>query len=91
MEELDVLGESAESEEETEETEQLQMPDYKSEILAIIRSNASPRVMQKELSDYHPKNAFNIERFLSTKLKIKPDDVYEVYEVPVYDEEAAAD
>ncbi len=45
----------------------------------------------KYLSDYHPKNAFNIERFLATKLKIKPDDVYEVYEIPVSDEEAAAE
>ena len=45
----------------------------------------------KHLSDYHPKNAFDIERFLSTKLKIKPDDVYEVYEVPISDEEAAAE
>ena len=45
----------------------------------------------KYLSDYHPKNAFNIERFLVTKLKIKPDDVYEVYEIPVSDEEAAAE
>ena len=45
----------------------------------------------KYLSDYHPKNAFDIERFLSTKLKIKPDDVYEVYEIPVSDEEAAAE
>lgn len=35
----------------------------------------------KYLSDYHLKNAFNIERFLSTKLKIKPDDVYEIYEI----------
>lgn len=45
----------------------------------------------KYLSDYHPKNTFDIERFLSTKLKIKPDDVYEVYEIPVSDEEAAAE
>ena len=45
----------------------------------------------KYLSDYHPKNAFDIERFLSTKLKLRSDDVYEVYEVPISDEEAAAD
>ena len=45
----------------------------------------------KYLSDHHPKNAFDIEHFLSTKLKIKPDDVYEVYEVPVSDGEAAAE
>ena len=40
----------------------------------------------KYLSDYHPKNAFDIERFLSTKLKIKPDDVYDVYEISVKEE-----
>ena len=34
----------------------------------------------KYLSDYHPKNAFDIERFLSTKLKLRPEDVYEIYE-----------
>ena len=45
----------------------------------------------KYLSDYDERNAFNIERFLSTKLRIKPDDVYEVFEVPVTDEEAAAE
>lgn len=45
----------------------------------------------KYLSDYHPKNAFDIERFLSTKLKLKSDDVYEVYEIPVSDEEAAVE
>lgn len=26
------------------------------------------------------KNAFDIERFLSTKLKLRPEDVYEIYE-----------
>ena len=45
----------------------------------------------KYLSDYDPRNAFNIERFLSTKLKMKPEDVYEVYEVQVSDEDAAAE
>ena len=35
----------------------------------------------KYLSDYDPKNAFNIERFLSTKLKLKPDEVCDVYEM----------
>ena len=39
------------------------------------------------LSDANPKNAFNIERFLSTKLKPKPDEVYDVYEVDVSDED----
>ena len=43
------------------------------------------------LSDYDERNAFHIERFLSTKLKIKPDDEYEVFAVPVTDTEAAAE
>jgi type IV secretion system protein VirD4 len=35
----------------------------------------------KYLSDYDPRNAFNIEKFLSTKLNPKMDEVYDVYEV----------
>ena len=35
----------------------------------------------KYLADFNKTNTFNIERFLSTKLKVKPDDVYEVYDV----------
>ena len=35
----------------------------------------------KHLSDYDPKNAFNIEAFLSTKAKLKPDEVCNVYDV----------
>lgn len=34
----------------------------------------------KYLSDANPKNTFSIERFLSTQLKVKPDEEYEVYE-----------
>jgi len=37
--------------------------------------------MYKYLSDHNPKNAFNIERFLSTKLRAKPTDMFEVYEI----------
>ena len=36
----------------------------------------------KYLSDADEKNAFNIEKFLSTKLKTKPNDTYDVYEIP---------
>ena len=35
----------------------------------------------KELSDFDSKNAFDIEAFLSTRLKLKPNEVYDVYEV----------
>lgn len=30
-----------------------QKPDYESEIIQIIRSNASPKVMSDQLEDYH--------------------------------------
>ena len=36
----------------------------------------------KYLSDADPRNTFNIEKFLSTKLKTKPNDTYDVYEIP---------
>lgn len=41
----------------------------------------------KYLSDANPKNAFNIERFLSTSLHPKPDEVYDVYEIDLSEEE----
>lgn len=44
----------------------------------------------KYLSDADPRNAFDIEKFLSTKLKTKPDEVYDVYEVDASDTSATA-
>ena len=35
----------------------------------------------KYLSDANPKNAFDIEKFLSTKLKLKPEEEFEVFDV----------
>ena len=35
----------------------------------------------KYTADADPKNAFDIEEFLSTRLKLKPNEVYDVYEV----------
>ena len=40
----------------------------------------------KYLSDYDKRNTFNIEKYLSTKLKPKPDEVYDVYEIDLTDE-----
>ncbi len=37
----------------------------------------------KELSDYDPKLAFDIEKYVSRKLVLKKDDVVEVHEVTV--------
>ncbi len=41
----------------------------------------------KYLSDYDKKNTFDIERYLSTNLKVKDDDVFEVYEDDSIEEE----
>jgi len=41
----------------------------------------------KYLSDADPRNAFDIEKFLSTELKPKPDEVYDVYDVDMSDAE----
>ena len=45
----------------------------------------------KYLSDYDPRNAFDIERYLSTKLKTKPDDVFSTYSVDLSGEPKAAE
>ena len=45
----------------------------------------------KYLSDADPRNAFNIEKYLSTRLKPKPDDIYEVYHMDLSVEPEAAE
>lgn len=45
----------------------------------------------KYLSDYDPRNAFDIEKHLSTKLKLKPDEVCDVYHIDLSDEPEAAE
>ena len=45
----------------------------------------------KYLSDYNPRNAFSIEKFLSTKLKPKPDDVFNTYSVDLSGDPRAAE
>ena len=44
----------------------------------------------KYLSDADPKNNFDIEKYLSTQLRTKPDDVYHVYEVDASEGSATA-
>jgi type IV secretion system protein VirD4 len=45
----------------------------------------------KYLSDADPRNAFNIEKYLSTRLKPKPDEIYEVYHMALSVEPEAAE
>ena len=33
------------------------------------------------LSDFNPKNTFDIEKYLSTRLRVKPDDLFLNYEI----------
>ena len=40
----------------------------------------------KYLADFHKKHTFNVEKYLSTRLRVRPDDVYEVYEINLPDE-----
>ena len=44
----------------------------------------------KYLADYDKRNAFNVEKYLSTKLRVKPDDVFIVHEIDM-DETLPAD
>ena len=37
--------------------------------------------LYKHLSDYDPRNAFDIEKFLNTKLKVRQNDMFEVYDI----------
>lgn len=45
----------------------------------------------KYLSDFDKKNTFDIEKYLSTKLKLKPDEVFDVYEIDLSDEPESAE
>ena len=42
-------------------------------------------------ADANPKYTFNIEKFLSTKLRLKMEEMFEVYEIDVDDAEEMAD
>lgn len=44
----------------------------------------------KYLSDFDKRNTFDIEKYLSTKLKPKPDEVYDVYEINLTEETETA-
>jgi len=45
----------------------------------------------KYLSDYDSRNAFDIEKYLSTKLKPKPDDVFDTYTIDLSGKSKAAE
>jgi len=44
----------------------------------------------KYLADFSKRNTFHIERYLSTRLKVKPEDAFEVYDIDLPEEESGA-
>jgi len=41
--------------------------------------------LYRQLSDYDKRNRFNVEKYLSTRLKVKPTDMFEVYDIDLSD------
>ena len=41
--------------------------------------------LYRQLSDFDKRNHFNVEKFLSIELKVKPSDMFEVYDVELED------
>lgn len=81
MEERDDIFENAELEQESAskaEEEPMEKPDYVSEIVDIIKSNASPKVLKDKLSDYHENDISNALTELPSSLRKK---VYRVVDL----------
>ena len=41
--------------------------------------------LYRQLSDYDKRNRFDVEKFLSTKLKVRETDIFEVYDIELAD------
>ena len=55
-----------------------------------IRHHETPNY--KYLSDFDKRNAFDVERYMSTRPAIvKPDEAFDIYEIDLSDEDAAAE
>ena len=55
------------------------------------KASVSTDPLYRYTSDYDKRNAFDIERFLSNRLRIRPDDRYQVKKVDLSDEAPAAE
>ena len=53
------------------ETEVAKRPDYEGEIMAIVRSQSSPKVMQEKLGDYHENDIAEVLPKLSSSERVK--------------------
>lgn len=55
-----------------------------------IRYNETPELQIP--SDFDKKNAFDVERYMSTRPAIvKPDEAFDIYEIDLSDEDTAAE
>ena len=65
------LDESEDKDKEQEDEELNEKPDYKAEILAIIRSNATPKMMRYQLEDYHGRDLAEVLPLLTSNERVK--------------------
>ena len=69
-----------------EESEKKEEPEFAEEILKLIRSNMSPKLLAEQLSDYHANDLANVLPVLSPKERstiyriLNTDDLAEVME-----------
>lgn len=78
MKENASLVEELDSTKSSTETEAAQKPDYESEIIHLVRSNASPKAMRDELEDYHENDIAEILPQLTLQERKK---LYRILEV----------
>lgn len=78
MDEREDIFENSDTESVKDDTEPAEKPDYVAEIVGIIESNASPKVLRDKLSDYHDNDIAEALFSLSPALRKK---VYRVLDV----------
>lgn len=78
MDEREDIFENSDTESVKDDTEPAEKPDYVAEIVGIIESNASPKVLRDKLSDYHDNDIAEALFPLSPALRKK---VYRVLDV----------
>lgn len=80
---LPLEEENDKNQEQEEESSPGQKPDYEKEIIAIIRSNDSPKLMREHLSDYHENDIAEILSKLTQQERIK---LYRILDISLLSE-----
>lgn len=80
---LPLEEEDDKNQERDEESALVQKPDYEKEIIAIIRSNDSPKLMREHLNDYHENDIAEILSKLTQQERIK---LYRILDISLLSE-----